>query len=235
MKINKDVESYLTENFKHHYETLSEISSNNKGAFVQSDAFGYNLDKIVKEVFRRNRPKTCDAIVFNKNSMYFIEFKSGFSKFDFKQLDCPVSSCHYDKNNEICEKCKTAFKNYNNGKLDVELMSIANKMIDSLHFLEHYLCPKSEEGREIQLKYILAVDLSTNPREFIIETITSIAKNEKSTYPLNSIRDSVKRFGSETEGEKLYFEQVEVVSSTKFDAKYSFFNKMRTQGKKSVI
>lgn len=78
----KEVEKIIKDDFSKYMKPIRKISEDTAGgqSMIDWDACFYDYDKIGEKVYRRageNKPKTPDMIIFEDDTIYFVEFKNG--------------------------------------------------------------------------------------------------------------------------------------------------------------
>ena len=98
--IQKDLYTYIINNFEEFLEPISSLSKSKDGKIlVNDDRVLYNFDNITKKAYNYKKvPASADSIIVTKNTVLLTEFKSGFKRkiseetIDYNKLTCPYNS-----------------------------------------------------------------------------------------------------------------------------------------------
>ena len=90
-----ELADFLEQNFSK--KTYTELSaSQNKSLIQSSKCEADDFDEITEYIFPQNKPSSADAILLDRNRVYFVEFKSGFHR--------KMSRTNFDRTQCRCEK-----------------------------------------------------------------------------------------------------------------------------------
>ncbi len=220
--INNIIESLKTAWLKEEcFEQISVISApDNKPhqPLVRSDVKIFNFDKITKMIYPNHLdslPASADGIFLMKDTLYFVEFKTGFKKRITKQnFDPTLMTCPHI--NLVCggylvcgEYRDLFFKNQGNEtKLLVD--SIKFKAVNSFITFDKMMLPSCTELQFLKTHYIAVIDAGGDD-----ETIAMLGNEESGD--IKSVRDSLQQYSKEKgNATGYYYNAVEVMTAVQF-------------------
>lgn len=203
--------------------TFKELSKGSNGILVNSEEIGYNFDAISKDLFRGNKLKSADSIAVKKDTIYFIEFKTGFKKIiDFKNFDFNLWKCKTTGN--CCKDGLHYFQQYHNATLNEMKLSIHLKLIESFFILDKIIIPNcSYSETSYKLKFIAVIDgVNDAPLDMIESGLNSLSKIESKNNFIDDFKKSLKKYIIKDSNENnLLFDEVSVLQKEEFDRLFS--------------
>ena len=150
-----ELADFLEQNFSK--KTYTELSaSQNKSLIQSSKCEAYDFDEITEYIFPQNKPSSADAILLDKNRIYFIEFKSGFHR-KMSRTSFDRTQCRCEKIDDICDDYANLMKR-NLENIESELKSnLFQKTAESRWTLEYHLLPEWPAHRLLQYHHHLPV------------------------------------------------------------------------------
>lgn len=232
--IDKDVKSYFDKEMQDYIEPINTISQpetkpdgKSKPPLVNIFAPIYNFDKICKKIYK-NQPKSADGIFFCKNTMYVVEFKTGFKKNPKNKSEGLNFLC--TKHNEVCEEQKKwqddAFKRKQN-----ELKtSVRLKAIESYITLEKQLIPLCDDT-EIKCRLVFVVVTDADCVNVYDRELGQLGKKHISASTASNVLIQLKtslnsynlKHDKHASSNDYFYDEIKVMSSEEFE---NFFNKL---------
>lgn len=219
--ITKDISTYLSHNYSDFLKSITELSSSKKGkALVEDERELYDFDKITEAIYGSNLPDSADAIYATERNVFFVEYKSGFTKrirkdnFKKELMTCP------DDDKKYCDAYATLFFKNQRNEDEILRKSIHFKAVESYMTLMSEIVPRSEmsNGKRKLLTYCVVVDDYVENMEDILN---NLAQKNSETNIIEDIRKSLKRF-QKNATKDYYYDQIKVFSPHEF---IDFINK----------
>ena len=221
---NKDVLQFLTSLDSTEYKaTFKKLSQGSNGYLVDSEALGYNFDKIKSYLLHGDKLKSADALTIKDDSIYFIEFKTGFEKrisdsnFDYSKWKC-------DATNDFCEQGSKYFKMYQKSTLEVYKLSNFAKLLESFLIFEKFILPNCNDTEiQFKLKYIVVVDAVKDEPVDAIETILyELGNINNNSNRINQFKRSIKKYQfKDSTGQYVLYDDVDVFMKEQFEIFFS--------------
>lgn len=207
-----DVKEFLENNYAEYLESVSDLSRSDNGKIlVEDERKLYNFDKITKKIYPQNSPESADALYASDNKIFFVEYKSGFSKkinkknFDPKKMTC------YDNDEKYCEAYARLFLKNQKNEDKILKHSIHFKAVES--YMTYMQEIASKCGKELdKVLYCVVVDDYVDNMEDILN---SLAAKKSDTNIREELRQSLSRFRKRKK-KSYYYDDIKVFSPYEF-------------------
>lgn len=215
-----ELADFLEQNFSK--KTYTELSaSQNKSLIQSSKCEAYDFDEITEYIFLQNKPSSADAILLDRNRVYFVEFKSGFHR-KMSRTNFDRTQCRCEKIDDICDDYAKLMKR-NLENIESELKAnLFQKTAESRWTLEYHLLPEAYKNTthpDLQIFYIIVTDkVKEDPIDAMGQIMDDLAKihNEDNFY--ERMEQSVKHLYCESRyRKKAFYDKVEVYSVQDFE------------------
>lgn len=214
--IQKDLYTYITNNFTDDLEPISSLSKSTQGkVLVNDNRCLYNFDKITEKVYNYTKiPSSADSLLVTDKVILLTEFKSGFKRkisrenIDDDKLICP------DDTTKVC-------KDYGNlliakGNLETRelLDSIKFKAIESYVTLEKKffpLCSTLSHDNKLRVIFCVVIDDYVDSME---DSLLELANVSYASNSFTDIKSSLSRFVNlkTQNNEDFYYDEIKVLS-----------------------
>lgn len=226
MMIDKNLQKYAAQTWQGdtYIKPLCEISkSDNKNLpLVDRHEKIYCFDYISEQIYEKEKPCSVDGLFFNKNTAYFVEFKTGFKK--------KITRKNYDEEKAKCPTHKHPCKDYgdlffkNQNKETEELKSsIKFKAIESYITLEKQILPCCQEEGKCKLVLLVVVDIDA--MEDYENILSNLGEEHTPSETINnneidSISKALNNYRLKTDKHtppcNYYYDKIEVMSAEEF-------------------
>lgn len=154
-----ELADFLEQNFSK--KTYTELSANQNKSLIQSSKCeAYDFDEITEYIFPQNKPSSADAILLDRNRVYFVEFKSGFHR-KMSRTNFDRTQCRCEKIDDICDDYAKLMKRHLEN-IESELKAnLFQKTAESRWTLEYHLLPEAYKDTthpDLQIFYIIVTD-----------------------------------------------------------------------------
>lgn len=195
---------YFDREFSNNKKPVGELSQNK----VKSSFFEFDFDAISLRVYGypTNPPTSTDSIRFDakRNTVIFIEFKSGFidkiGKIDEEKLSCP-----YGQDIKCREYAKILKKNRKLEKEDL-VKNLRLKAIESYMTFTRMLLPCIEHAPALSYEYQVFIDDGLAEMESVLNKLGRI-DNPDNIFSF--LQDSLQRLKT-SPGKPFYFKSVQI-------------------------
>lgn len=186
----------------------------------------YWFDEISGEIHKKlhNKPSSVDGVFFSGDTVYFVEFKTGFKKirtkdnFDDKYAECP-------KFHEFCEDYKNWFFKNQDKETDELKSSIRFKVIESYITFEKKifpLCDETENEYKLELIVVIDEDEIDDYENSLLELSNEHAQPEADKNNcFRSLSDSLKVYKHQKDKQDppsdYYYDDIKVLSANNFE------------------
>ncbi|WP_026523785.1 hypothetical protein [Butyrivibrio sp. MB2005] len=189
----KELRDFLEANFSNEYKTISELA---KPMNITDNREAYNFDAIKNHYCRRQKLESADALALSSDTVYLIEFKSGFAR---QGMDPKL------------EKAKK----------DGQRCSIRLKACESELLLEKVLCDGAAEFKKVFISVIDCSDTKGAMEDVILKMaggkLGNESVSEKSKLEHDLKENSLLVYRKEIDKKHILYDEVWVM----YDFEYS--------------
>ncbi len=218
---NKNLFDFACKNWSEFIDTVTEVSKINEEESLVTNKFPiYYFDNICKSLFPKgNIPSSADGILFKKNNIDLVEFKSGFKqKITKEKFNPDIGKCL--ETNKICSDYWDLFWENQDRKRSELIESIKLKAIESYILLEKHIFPNCKNNEtEKPTKLVFTVVIDEDGTDGIEDTLAELSDSEPNTNnSLVSIRQALKRFTNmkDADGNSYFYDEIRVLTANDF-------------------
>lgn len=220
-----EVEKYLDKLFKK--ESYRKLSAVSKEKSLENSPVeeAYNFDEISEYIFSSNKPASADALLIKNNTIYLMEFKSGFER-KISLYNFDRTKCNCEKLGDICDDYAELMKKHLEN-IERELKAnLFQKAAESRWVLEYHLLPeiykntdKIADNFNFPVQYIIVTDkVKDNPVDAMEQMLDDLGNIHNQDNFYERMEHSVKRLYCEScYGKKAFYEKVEVYAVQEFE------------------
>lgn len=237
MSFTNELKLYIEQNYseKPFVDSLCNLSKGegtNRESLVDSQKEVYNFDKIEESLSVDESVRWCsaDALLFDGNNTFFIEFKKGFLDRRTKKEKRELYKCPAQR--DCCEQVEGILDGYNElfetnrmNEKKILMESLRIKLFETLKILECQLIPKSGIKASPQhLAYICVVDRKylKEPSAVTHDVMLELAK-KGTQADASLISDHLNKYRHLLKESNLNFETIEVLEKEEFQSRYPQF------------
>ncbi len=218
-----------------YYKPMSVISksSDERGSLVPSDGKAFSFDEICGNLFKKNTPKTADAIFQHNKTIIVAEMKTGFrDELDLEKDRKKIGNCTFlkEKGQEhFCDKYYDLFRRYRKKVKEELKVSVYEKALDSYIILANNFIDRksSRENDKCKIHYVLVIeDKKISAMDNMIATFAEVSKESSVEKIEDNVKISLTKYLAKLKAvnrkiENLY-DEVKVLTASEFKEIYNF-------------
>lgn len=220
LTLHNSVESFFQLNYSVHLSKITDVSKSNDGKFfVNSEVPAWDFDGITKKLFPKTQPSSTDCVLFSKNNIFFVEFKSGLEKLvDWSNYDSSKIQCQ-EIGDRPCAKFGNLLRQRDEYKENMLQLNIQMKASDSYKTFEKIIIPQmsqhpSKHVFKYHLHFITVIDCKDIENDICEDIMLQMsdAKPIPKTNHITNIKSCLKRFARQD----LWYDDIKVFGVQSF-------------------
>lgn len=221
---NIDIQGFLNVYPTKTFKDLSTSHGDTGTPLVDSCVEAYEFDEISQHLLGDKKLASVDSIYVKSNTIYFIEFKTGFVReindenFDMQEWEC-------DNFPKLCSDGASYFKRYQKAHKKELVASLKMKLIESYVTFDKVIVPQCDNlNKTFNTRYIAVVDsVNEVPNDMFEDGLRELAgETVASNNHISSLKSSLKKYSLKNcSNESVFYDQVDVYTKEKFDKEFT--------------
>ena len=213
-----DIELYFSNNaLKKPFSELSKNTNSGK-SLVSSTIKGYDYEEFVKPLFPHDCFKMVDAVYFQDNIIYLIEFKGGFIQ-QINTGNFNINNWWCDDGKKYCYEAADIFLKNQELMISQLIESIKGKLLETFAVFHKLIIPKCQPAdKEYQVRYVAVVEESDIPIDSLESAMSELAGlPKKEDNAVDKLKKSLKKYDiNDLSGQPMFFDSIEVWNTFDF-------------------